>query len=93
MSERPKPIVVCAAIRSKAGKIIAGARHYDEVMRQNFIVNGERPKEWWGCEQGFIDQFCNFLTREEAWKIAEENGQIRNRCGGDNGVLYSENLY
>jgi hypothetical protein len=44
-------------------------------------------------EQGFIDQFGKFLTREEAWVIASENGQIRRQVGGDQSRLYSENLY
>ena len=53
----------------------------------------------------FIDQFGNFLTRAEAWKIADANGQIRRPTGwesfanprpanvGDEGILFSENLY
>ena len=43
--------------------------------------------------QGFIDQFGQFLTREEAWPIAERNTQIIRRVGGDGIKLYSENLY
>lgn len=48
--------------------------------------------------QGFIDQFNNFYTRKEAWIIAETNGQIIRRVGGDmsldgEGKLFSENLY
>jgi hypothetical protein len=43
-------------------------------------------------EQGFIDQFCNFLTREEAYVIAKANGQIINP-GHETDKLYSENLY
>lgn len=44
-------------------------------------------------EQGFIDQHGNFYSREEAWKIAQANGQIIRRVGGDEGRLFSENLY
>ena len=43
--------------------------------------------------QGFIDQRGNFLTREEAWIVAEASGQIIRRVGGDGKKLYSENLY
>tara|TARA_R110000822_G_scaffold68435_7_gene166500 strand:+ start:249 stop:428 length:180 start_codon:yes stop_codon:yes gene_type:complete len=46
-----------------------------------------------GEVQGFIDQFGQFLTREEAHVIAKKNGQIVKRCGGDEKTLYSENLY
>ena len=46
--------------------------------------------------QGFVDQYGEFFDRCEAWKIAEREGQILRRCGGDGakgGTLYSENLY
>lgn len=46
------------------------------------------------AEQGFIDQWGTFMTREQAWRVAEVAGQILYRVGGDyNGTLYSENLY
>lgn len=48
---------------------------------------------WRGSEQGFVDQFGTFLTREEALPIARAAGQIRFRCGGDEIRLYSDNLY
>lgn len=48
---------------------------------------------WNDCEQGFIDQYGNFYTREEAYFVAEENGQIIKKCGGDRVSLFSENLY
>jgi hypothetical protein len=44
-------------------------------------------------EQGFIDQLGVFLTRQEAFAIASERGQIKRRVGGDEGKLFSENLY
>ncbi|CAE6710389.1 hypothetical protein [Candidatus Nitrotoga fabula] len=47
-------------------------------------------------EQGFIDQHGVFMTRTEAWHVAQASGQILRRCGGDDangGTLYSENLY
>jgi hypothetical protein len=43
--------------------------------------------------QGFIDQQCVFLTRERAWKVAEEAGQIIKRVDGDGEKLFSENIY
>jgi hypothetical protein len=85
----PVKLVVCAAIR-KSGHIICGARHYDQIMRSALYLMNEKPIRW---EQGFIDQRGNFLTREEAWMVADSAGQIRRRCGGDEGHLYSENLY
>lgn len=47
-------------------------------------------------EQGFIDQHGAFMSRREAWEVAEAAGQIIRRVGGDEadgGTLYSENLY
>ncbi len=91
---KAKPRIVCAAYLS--GKFLAvGPRHYDSTMKQQI----ENFDELWGEEkiiQGFIDQFGDFYTRQEAWKIAEANGQIYRRCDGDDadgGTLYSENLY
>jgi hypothetical protein len=47
-------------------------------------------------DQGFLDQHGVFLSRTEAWKVAEAAGQILRRVGGDDangGTLFSENLY
>jgi hypothetical protein len=47
-------------------------------------------------EQGFVDQKGNFLSRTEAWQVAQTANQIIRRVGGDTangGTLYSENLY
>ncbi len=95
-------IVVCAAMK-KGEIIVAGARHYDMVMRSQIEAMNVGSHGW---EQGFIDQKGKFLTREEAWKIADAAGQIRRPTGwekdynnprnpniGDTGVLFSENLY
>jgi hypothetical protein len=50
------------------------------------------PAEWVGAEQGFIDQYGQFLTRQEAYTIALEQNQIL-YPGFDSGTLYSEDLY
>lgn len=76
--------VVCAALRDSHGTIICGPRHWDSICR------GTSKGGW---EQGFVDQRGAFLTREEAWKVAFDAGQILRRVGGDEGHLYSENLY
>lgn len=83
--------VVCAANRHPETKqIILGARHWDQFMHQQADAIGG---EWAGAEQGFIDQMGGFLTREEAWVIAESAGQIVRRVGGDGSRLFSENMY
>jgi hypothetical protein len=59
-------------------------------MTDTINLLGEWSRPW---EQGFIDQRGEFMTREEAHKVATKSGQIIRRCGGDDGRLFSENLY
>lgn len=90
--------VVCAANRyiKDHDYMLVGPRHWDKTMRSQNAGYPEFVRESIEWEQGFIDQFGDFLTRQEAWVIANEQGQIIRRCGGDSangGTLYSENLY
>lgn len=91
-----KRVIVCAAIRCiETGKILCGVRHGDDSMMGlpcdvYLIYEFE--------EQGFVDNRGNFLTREEAWIVAYDAGQIRytwngQSCEREGGRLYSENLY
>lgn len=92
------PRVVCAAIRNKrTGLILCGPRHFDKTMvmliRQS-IVNPKFNESWADADQGFVDQFGNFLGRREAYVIAEKNGQLLDeRPSHTKGCLYSEDLY
>jgi hypothetical protein len=101
-----KPWIVCAANRHKEdhSSILLGVRHCDGFManfKDNLMIANEEAYRLefdyeTGWEQGFIDQFGNFYNRQEAWVVAEANGQIKRRVGGDTangGTLYSENLY
>lgn len=99
-------LVVCAAIRNrKTSLVVCGVRHGDCL---NFVANldhdGLELGNDWEC--GFVDQERVFMTREEAWKVADGAGQIRRPTGfeqhynnrrfahvGDEGMLFSENLY
>jgi hypothetical protein len=56
-------------------------------------IGGVERLSWRTSEQGFVDQHGKFYTRDEAWKIAEANGQLFRRFDGDGVDLYSENLY
>ncbi len=82
-------VIVCAAIRAEDGQTLCGARHFDTIMR-TFVK--ENRHKWIGAEQGFIDNNQQFLTREEAWVVAEKANQII-RITGQRGTLYSEDLY
>lgn len=85
--------VVCAANRDLCGLVIIGVRHWDVFMH---VQGGTQPWCPGEHEQGFIDQFGVFMSRTEAWQVAEAAGQIIRRVGGDDadgGTLYSENLY
>lgn len=88
-------VIVCAAMRDrKTGNIICSVRHWDKTTHWLFDSLDEASK--FDDEQGFVDNKYQFLTRTEAWKVAEAAGQIKRRCGGDTtdgGTLYSENLY
>jgi hypothetical protein len=83
--------VVCAALR-QGYRIICGPRHFDPVMRQQILAS-EGTGFWRGSEQGFVNTWGEFLTREEALIVALVNEQRVKRCGGDDDKLFSENLY
>lgn len=88
--------VVCAAIRHRdTGLVICGARHCDSIMRAVALRMLPPGPEFDGYRcgaQGFINNKGEFLTREQAWIVAERAGQIR-KTTGTHGTLYSEDLY
>lgn len=94
--EFPDNIIVCAANRHReTGQVLLGIRHWDIPMQEHRRLLSDRGRnDAW--EQGFIDKFNRWHSREEAWHIAVAANQIRRRCGGDDkngGTLYSDNLY
>lgn len=91
--KRAKRYVVCAAMMNSKGEVLLGVRHWDMFMRMHAIKDKKRLPEWAEEEQGFVDNFNNFMRREEAWNVAVEAGQIRYKLDGLEGVLYSEHLY
>lgn len=86
--------IVCAANKfvDQCGQlyIVLGIRHYDTLMNEAIR---RLPPGMYEKEQGFVDQYGNFLTREEAHVVALKANQITQRCGGDDNRLFSENLY
>ena len=88
---KPHQIVVCAANKFD-NVILCGSRHWDKIMRSQANALGIRGGRE---EQGFINQFGDFLTREEAMSIVKVNKQPFDieRNGGQDKELYSEGLY
>ena len=91
------PRIVCAACKWDAACtpsiVIPSARHFDGRMHALVEALGLQSREE---TQGFIDQHGTFYNRKDAWLIAEANGQIVKRVGGDGlhrAGLFSENLY
>lgn len=91
--QKDRQRIVSAACR-KGTTIIASPRHFDSICRRIIEqIEQDNPEWWYDAEQGFVDQFGNFLTRKEAWVVAVRQNQIirdHNLCVG---TLYSEHLY
>ena len=90
--------IVCAAIKAKNGPEVAlGPRHFSPTMHDHITLydyHGIDSDKFKFGEQGFIDQFGEFMCRREAFEVAEEAGQIINTIGTEHTKeLYSENLY
>jgi len=82
--------VVCAAIKYK-NLTYCGARHGD-CFRMMFDSGLDPVVYKPQCVQGFIDQFNEFMTREEALKVAYAACQITNKSRPLH-KLFSEDLY
>lgn len=95
--EKPQRIIVAAANKlDGTSLILVGARHWDDIMREQYYAafpHSRKPHSalW---IQGFIDQFGDFINREEALAIAKASGQPLNmERNGSTKELYSEGLY
>ncbi len=84
--------IVCAAILTTNGVVVCSARHFDECMHKQIAQMGDLG-QLHEADQGFIDQWGNYLTREEALAVAKRQNQIRREVGGGDTKLYSEMLY
>ena len=90
-AERTQRRVVCSAV-SKDGQLILGPRHFDPTMQWQLAKY--KGWHWHDAEQGFIDQWGKFMTREEAFEVANTAGQIRVKTGNPSSrKLFSEDLY
>lgn len=87
--------IVCAALRAEDGEVLIGIRHYSKDMCVNIDKrkDGDKFKHRGDKDQGFVDQWGTFLSREEAYVIAQKNGQLKYPEACDREILYSEGLY
>jgi len=85
-----KQVIVCAANKLASGLIVCGARHHDPIMNAQIKAAGDTHI---GETQGFIDQYGRFMNRKDAYRIAEESGQIVRSIGYETNKLFSEHLY
>lgn len=83
--------VVCAACRFEDGHIILGIRHWSPDMRLSAALQGREIAV--KHDQGFVDQYGQWLTRQEAYQIAVKNDQYKPYPPSTPGTLYSEDLY
>lgn len=75
--------------------VIPGTRHYSKDMSEVIRAVEDKLVTRFVCDddQGFIDQYGNYWTREEAMIIATYANQVRIERGGREKELYSEDLY
>lgn len=85
-----KRVVITAANRFKCGSVVLGIRHWCPKMCEMVDRLGLDSADH---EQGFVDQFGHFLTREEAFMVVYVNNQKLRMPPLEDGVLYSENLH
>jgi hypothetical protein len=84
---------VCAALRHANGDLILGPRHFDSTMHKQIEQYKLMNVSWKTAEQGFIDTWGDFLTREDALQRAVETGQLTEKKTHPPHKLYSEDLY
>lgn len=89
---RREQVVVCAACRLGT-TIVLGVRHFDMFMcAQLQHLEGDWTND--NTEQGFINQYGEFLTRQDALLIVQTNKQVFNsKRNGSKTKLFSEGLY
>lgn len=83
--------IVCAACRWPDGHIILGIRHFSPDMHLSAKLQGYEHVP--GIDQGFVDQYGRFLTRQEAYEVAVKQGQYKPYEPYTPGALFSEDLY
>ena len=88
-------MIIASAIRLTDGRIFVGKRHADcfanvIALHEKMGIDYEKAREpHLNCEQGFINDKLQVLTRRDAAQEAEESGQWI----ATSSTLYSEDLW
>lgn len=87
-------MIVCAALLVD-GKIIVPCYRHNTGFEMLKELTGKKYSEYESIDDGFMNHKGEFLTREEAWKHAEECGQLSSNVlyTTKYKVLFSEDLY
>ncbi len=81
---------MCAACKCPdTGTVILGARHFDTTMHTTIRALGVKATKY---EQGFIDQWGDFMDRKEALEVAKDADQILEKTFPED-ILFSEDIY
>lgn len=67
---KPQQRIVCAACKLDE-VIVCSARHFDPRMHAQCDMMPDELR-WARAEQGFINQFGEFLNRKEAMQVVKE---------------------
>ena len=75
-------MIIASAIRTKDGMMFVGKRHSNcfsnaiDILRSVDILAPEAKEMLKNCEQGFLTDTGNFLSRESAYEHAQKVKQI-----------------
>ena len=87
-------MIVCAALLVD-NKILVPCYRHSTGFEMLAELTGKKYSEYKSIDDGFMNHKGEFLTREEAWKHAEECGQLSTNVlhKTNHKVLFSEDLY
>lgn len=89
-------MIVCAALLVD-NKILVPCYRHSTGFKMLKELTGKKYLEYESIDDGFMNHKGEFLTREEAWKHAEECGQLSYNTlahyFSTPPVLFSEDLY
>lgn len=87
-----KEIVICAAVKTRSGKVFRGHRHADAIKVAHDA--GWTHQDLSFADQGFITSRNRYVTREEGRKLQDAAGIKSADPEGYHGTtLFSEDLY